>query len=43
MENIWGKVKIDIEFYKKLVDEVMFEIMVEVDKEEKKLFDEIKL
>lgn len=43
MENIWGEVKIDIEFYKKLVDEVMFEIMVEVDKEEKKLFDEIKL
>lgn len=43
MENIWEKVKIDIEFFKKLVDEVMFEIMVEVDKEEKKLFDEIKL
>lgn len=43
MENIWGEVKIDIEFYKKLVDEVMFEIMVEVDKEEEKLFDEIKL
>lgn len=43
MENIWGEVKIDIEFYKKLVDEVMFEIMVEVDKEVEKLFDEIKL
>eukprot|EP00105_Crassostrea_gigas_P005523 XP_011419162.1 PREDICTED: tripartite motif-containing protein 12A-like [Crassostrea gigas] len=42
MENIRGEVKTDIESYKKLADEVMSEIMVEVDKEEKKLLDEIK-